>query len=113
MLRQLMNIKHSLGSLLCAISLVGFAMSAHAATATVAEVEAVIEQSVQTLQEARAAEHAWNITEVYLSDAREKLAAKELNSAMKAAQRALLTANKAVEQATAERSAWQARVPTL
>jgi len=97
--------------LCCCLWLSGLALSVHGAT--VVEVEAVIEQSEQALQKARAAEHAWNVTETYLLEAREKLVEQELDAAMEAAQHALLTANKAVEQATAERSAWQARVPAL
>jgi uncharacterized protein (UPF0332 family) len=99
--------------MLCCLVFSGTSTSLYAAEASSVEVQALIEQARRSLEQARKAGHAWTITETYLADAEKNLADGEVEAAMAAAQRALLTSNKAVEQAGAERSAWQARVPTL
>jgi 3-hydroxyisobutyrate dehydrogenase-like beta-hydroxyacid dehydrogenase len=83
------------------------------ATASAENVSAVIEHAVEMQQQARSAGHGWTITADYISQAKSDLLSGDLDSAMAAAERALLTASKSVEQAEAEKSAWQARVPTL
>ena len=76
-------------------------------------VSAVIMHAVEVQQQARSAGHGWTITADYISQAESELASGEMDAAMAAAERALLTASKSVEQAETEKSAWQARVPTL
>ena len=77
------------------------------------EVKAVIEQARQSLKQARDLGHGWTVTPTFIEMAESELAAGELDQAMTTAQRALLTADMAVEQAGSEQTAWQARVPTL
>ena len=99
-----------LGPILLALSA---GASQAAATSSVNDVKAMIEQATRSQQQARAEGHGWTITATYIDQAKTELAANRLDSAMAAAQRALLTANKSLEQAASEETAWQARVPTL
>jgi hypothetical protein len=91
----------------------GAPLAVHAAEVSTAEVNAVIKQAGQSLKQARELGHGWTVTPTFIERAEAELAAGQLDQAMATAQRALLTADKAVEQARSEQAAWQARVPTL
>jgi hypothetical protein len=91
----------------------GVAWIAHADGASAGEVRAVIKQARQSLQQARDLGYGWTVTPTFIEGAETELAAGQLDRAMTTAQRALLTADKAVEQARSEQTAWQARVPSL
>jgi hypothetical protein len=88
-------------------------LAVHGAEVSAAEVNAVIKQARQSLNQARELGHGWTVTPTFIERAQSELAAGQLDQAMATAQRALLTADKAVEQAGSEQTAWQARVPTL
>jgi hypothetical protein len=91
----------------------GVPLAVHAAEVSTAEVNAVIKQARQSLKQARDLGHGWTVTPTFIEMAESELAVGELDQAMTTAQRALLTADMAVEQAGSEQTAWQARVPTL
>ncbi|MEH6611294.1 MAG: hypothetical protein V7696_18120 [Halioglobus sp.] len=80
---------------------------------SVDDVTKIIEQAVHSQSQARSEGYGWTITATYIDQAKSKLAAGQTDSAMATAQRALLVANKSLDQARAEKTAWQARVPTL
>ena len=100
------------GSLLVFLG-AGIPLAAYADEVSAVEVEAVIKQARQSLKQARELVHGWTVTPTFIERAESELAAGQLDQAMATAQRALLTADKAVEQAGSEQTAWQARVPTL
>ena len=105
----------NLSAFLLILWLVAGAVAGHAASVSALDVSAVIELAATTQQRARDAGHGWTITEDYLSAARSQLAQNERDAALASAQRALVTANRAIEQAgnEARASTWQPRVPTL
>lgn len=84
---------------------------AHAASAD--DVTKIIEQAVHSQLKARSEGYGWTITATYIDRAKSQLAAGQTDSAMVTAQRALLVAEESLEQARVEKTAWQARVPTL
>jgi hypothetical protein len=113
MLKPWMMVKRLvIGSLLVSLW-TGFPLAAHADEVSAAEVKAVIKQATQSLKQARELRHGWTVTPTFIERAESELAAGQLDQAMATAQRALLTADRAVEQAGSEQTAWQARVPTL
>ena len=111
----MLNFGKSMKQLIIGSAMLGLCSAvAHSeAKASVENVSAVIEHAVEMQQQARSAGHGWTITADYISQAESELASGEMDAAMAAAERALLTASKSVEQAETEKSAWQARVPTL
>jgi hypothetical protein len=84
---------------------------AHATS--VDDVTKIIEQAVHSQLKARSEGYGWTITATYIDQAKSQLAAGQTDSAMATAQRALLVADQSLEQSRAEKTAWQARVPTL
>ena len=85
-----------------------FAVAAHAADAE--SVEAILEQAQAVHGQALALEHGWSVTQPFIDDARAALAAGDEDSARALAERALLTAEKSLEQAKTESTAWKERV---
>lgn len=86
-----------------------FCLAAGTAMADEQQVMATLEQA--ELQHARAVEleHAWSTTTTLMDEARSALASGDVEAAQSLAERALLTANKAIEQAETERAAWRER----
>ena len=111
----MLNFGKSMKHLIIGSTLLGFCSAvAHGEGNVSAEnVSAVIKQAVEVQHEARSAGHGWTIAADYISQAKSVLVSGEMDAAMVSAKRALLTASKSMEQAEAEKSAWQARVPTL
>lgn len=77
------------------------------------EVAAVISQAQADLMQARSLGHGWSVTSTYIQEAESALAAKQLEVAWAAAERASLTAKQAIRQAEVESSSWQDRAPSL
>jgi pheromone shutdown protein TraB len=104
-----------LSAFLLVLSLAAASVTGQAASVTALDVTAVIELAATTQQRARDVGHGWTITDGYLSAARSQLAQNERDVALVSAQRALFTANRAIEQAgnEAKTNAWQPRVPAL
>lgn len=75
-------------------------------------VAAMIERAEAKQEEARHQRHAWSSTNDYIAEARALLDAGEVGPAEAAAQRALKSVNASLQQAAAESTAWQARIPT-
>ncbi len=113
MLKPWLMVKRLMIGSLMVVLWAGSPWAAHADAVSVAEVEAVIKQARQSLERARELGHAWTVTPTFIEGAETELAAGQLDQAMATAQRALLTADQAVQQARTEQTAWQARVPTL
>ena len=105
----------NLSALLLMFPLALVSVAGLAASVSALEVAAVIELAAATQQRARDAGHSWTITDDYLSTAQTQLAQNQREAALVSAQRALYTANRAIEQAGDEAKAevWQPRVPTL
>ena len=105
----------NLSAFLLVLALAPVAVPGHAASLSALDVSAVIELAATIQQRARDAGHGWTITDDYLAAARSQLAQNERDAALASAQRALFTANRAIEQAGSEArtSVWQARVPIL
>ena len=93
-----------------AVLLAGFLLQP--AVAADEAVEQVLAKAETTLQAARNAGSAWTSTDKLMAEARDALAAGDGEAAMELAQRALLTAERALEQPQLDANAWQARVPT-
>ena len=74
------------------------------------EVRAMLEHARAAHDQALALEHGWAVTEPLIEEARAALAAGDLEAAQEHAERALLTAEKALTQARSERDAWADRV---
>jgi hypothetical protein len=113
MLKPRMMVKPLMIGSLMVFLWAGIPWAAHADAVSAAEVKVVIKQARQSLEQARELGHGWTVTPTFIEAAETELAAGQLDQAMATAQRALLTAGKAVEQARTEQTAWQARVPTL
>ncbi len=88
---------------------VGLCLSACAA-ADRAVVEDTLERAEAVYERALALEHGWSVTRPLMDDVRAALAAGDEAAALVAAERALLTAEKSLEQALAEAEAWRDRV---
>ena len=113
MLKPWITIRRLVAGSLLVFLWTGVPLAVHGAEVSAAEVKAVIKQARQSLKQARELGHAWTVTPTFIERAQSELASGQLDQAMATAQRALLTADKAVEQAGSEQTAWQARVPTL
>ena len=77
------------------------------------EIQETIAQAQQSLERARELGHGWLVTSQYIVSAETQLRTGQTDTARLWAQRALLTADMAVEQADTEALSWQARVPTI
>jgi hypothetical protein len=113
MLKPRMMVKRLMIASLMVFLWAGLPWAAQADTVSAAQVTAVIKQARQSLEQARELGHGWTVTPTFIEGAEAEMAAGQLDQAMATAQRALLTADRAVEQARSEQAAWQARVPTL
>ena len=80
------------------------------AVADQATVEDTLARAEVAHEQALALEHGWSVTRPLMDEARAALAAGDDAAALAAAERALLTAEKSLEQAHAEADAWQGRV---
>ncbi len=105
----------NLSALLLILPLAAVSVAGQVASVSTLEVAAVIELAEATQQRARDSEYGWTITQDYIAIARAQLAENEREAALASAQRALFTANRAIEQVgnEARTRTWQARVPTL
>ncbi len=83
---------------------------AGAPAADVAEIEALLTRAQAAYEQALALEHGWAVTEPLMEQARQALAGGDPDAARELAARALLTAEKSVEQAQTEAEAWKGRV---
>ena len=83
----------------------------HASEPAANDVREIIVAAKKSHQLAQAKGHAWNVTSTYIEDAEVQLQAGQWQLAMVAAQRALKTADAAIEQASVEATAWESRVP--
>jgi len=93
---------------ICAAVLV-LSPAAFSAENDAASVHALLEKAQQQYAEAQRLEHAWSVTEPLMEEARRALQKGDLAAAKATAERALLTAEKSVEQARREREAWRER----
>jgi hypothetical protein len=69
-----------------------------------------LERANAAYEEALSLEHGWSVTEPLMEEARAALSAGDEARAQELADRALLTAEMALEQARAEADNWQERV---
>ncbi len=86
------------------------AAAAAAAADDRADVEATLARAASAHEQAMALEHGWSVTQPFIDEARAALDAGDMERAAAAADRALLTAEKSLEQARVEAQAWQDRV---
>jgi len=87
----------------------GFALAESPPSAE--EVIATIEKSQLALAEATSLGHAWSTTQPLIDSAQENLSSGNLQRAIVAAKRALLTAEQAIIQAHHERESWRNQLP--
>ena len=78
--------------------------------ADAAGVEALLDRARAVHEQALALEHGWAVTEPFMEQARQALADGDVDGARELAARALLTAEKSLEQAQVEAEAWKGRV---
>ena len=71
----------------------------------------IIAQAQAALAESTVLSHAWSVTQPLIDEAQSALQAGEDERARELAERALATAEASVEQAKAELTSWQSRVP--
>jgi hypothetical protein len=69
-----------------------------------------LERANAAYEEALSLEHGWSVTEPLMEEARQALSAGDESRAQELADRALLTAQMALEQARAEADNWKDRV---
>ncbi len=102
-----MNMTAKLPLVLAAHLMLGLSLTTLADSSV--EVERVLAQAEATLERARESGNAWTSTGKLIAAARQADSEAE---ALELAQRALLTARRALEQQRREQDAWQARVPS-
>ncbi|MDA0977961.1 MAG: hypothetical protein O3B72_05340 [Proteobacteria bacterium] len=83
-----------------------------AAEPTASEVSRRLEAAEAVYEQARAAQNSWVMTPRLISEARQALAADDVETAAELAERAYRSARASVEQAEREKLAWRGRVPT-
>ena len=88
----------------------GIALAPTLRAAEPADIEATLARAAETYALALAREHGWSVTQPLIDEARSALEAGDLDTAAAAADRALLTAQKSLEQARAEAEGWRERI---